>query len=66
MTNQSIKDLLKSLEGKTVFILTKFNIRYQTNAIQFGEDFIKFRDKFGREVFLSLDQVAQVKESSHD
>ena len=63
--HQDIKILLKSLQGKPVFILTKFNIRYRTNNLQLGEDFVKFRDKFDVEVFLSLDQIAQVTEVSN-
>lgn len=59
---QDIKNLLRSLEGRPVFILTKFNIRYRTQNIQVGEDSIKFRDKFGVEIFLALDQIAQITE----
>jgi len=60
--NQDIKNLLKSLEGKPVFILTKFNIRYRTQNIEVGEDSIKFKDKFGVVVFLAIDQIAQITE----
>ena len=60
--NQDIKNLLKTLENKEVFILTKFGMRYRTLKIQVGEDSITFFDKFGTEIFLSIDQIAQIAE----
>ena len=60
--NQDLKNLLKGLEGRPVFILTKFDIRYRTKNIEVGETSIKFKDKFGVEVFLALDQIAQITE----
>ena len=60
--NSDLKILLKKLEGKAVYILTKFNIRYRTNCLIVGEDSIQFLDKWGTEVFLSIDQIAQIVE----
>jgi len=63
-SNKDIKNLLKSFEGKECFILTKFNIRYKAHKINVQENSIKFIDKFDTEVYLALDQIAQVTEVS--
>ena len=60
--NQDLNNLLESFKGKKILILTKFNIRYQTSNFSIGESTIKFKDKFGDEVLLALDQIAQVVE----
>lgn len=60
--NQDIKNFLKKFEGKKVYILTNFEVRYLAHNLKVSDSFITFTDKFNTEVMLSISEISQITE----
>ena len=52
----------KIFEGKPIKILTKSQMRYQTENLQVFEDCIIFSDKFGLRVMIALEEIQRMEE----
>jgi len=48
-------------KGKRVYIILKGERRYQGIVLSIDDDFIKLRDKFEKEVVISLSDIAVIQ-----
>lgn len=61
-SDNDIKELLISLQGKRCYLKTKGGLNYKVNNLQVHDDTITFSDKFGFRVLMSIQEILQISE----
>jgi len=60
MVEERNKELLEKFVGRKVLILTQKDFVYNANILEVNNDFIRFLDKFNKEIALKLTDIKQV------
>ena len=56
------KETLHELqEEKLILIITESNFTYKGQIVSYGEDYIKFLDKYNTQRFITLDEIKLVE-----
>lgn len=54
------QELLEKFIGKRVLLLTKDDYVYNANILEVKEDFVRFLDKYNKEIVLKLSYIKQI------
>ncbi len=57
------KEHLQEFEGKEIKLVLKGNFQYNGKIVDIAGDSLKFKDKFGDIVLISLDNIKFVREN---
>ncbi len=57
------KEYLKEFEGKDIKLVLKGNFLYNGRIVSIAGDSLKFKDKFGDIILISLDNIKFVREN---
>lgn len=60
MVKERNQEILKKFIGKKVLILTQKDYVYNANILEVEDDFVRFLDKYNKEVALKLTDIKQV------
>ena len=60
MVKERNQEILKKFIGKKVLILTQNNYVYNANILEVEDDFVRFLDKYNKEIALKLTDIKQV------
>ena len=55
-----MKKILEKYLDKNVFILLKGGYKYNGKIISINDDILEFKDKFGNDVYISIDNISVV------
>ncbi len=60
MVKERNQEILKKFIGKKVLILTQKDYVYNANILEVEDDFVRFLDKYNKEIALKLTDIKQV------
>jgi small nuclear ribonucleoprotein (snRNP)-like protein len=60
MVKERNQEILKKFIGKKVLILTQNDYVYNANILEVEDDFVRFLDKYNKEIALKLTDIKQV------
>jgi len=60
MVKERNQEILKKFIGKKVLILTQKDYIYNANILEVEDDFVRFLDKYNKEIALKLTDIKQV------
>lgn len=60
MVKERNQELLRKFIGKRVLILTQKDFVYNANILEVEDDFVRFLDKYNKEIALKLSDIKQV------
>lgn len=60
MVKERNQEILKKFIGKKVLILTQKDYVYKANILEVEDDFVRFLDKYNKEIALKLTDIKQV------
>jgi len=60
MVKERNQEILKKFIGKKVLILTQKDFVYNANILEVEDDFVRFLDKYNKEIALKLTDIKQV------
>jgi hypothetical protein len=60
MVKERNQEILKKFIGKNVLILTQKDYVYNANILEVEDDFVRFLDKYNKEIALKLTDIKQV------
>ncbi len=60
MVKERNQEILKKFIGKKVLILTQNDYVYNANILEVEDDFVRFLDKYNKDIALKLTDIKQV------